>query len=122
MAKKSPTISYEPREQLDGELEQAIGEILSAEGEAKRIIDRAEASVKAIQLDAATRERGMREHAISTAATKKTEAVKAAEANAEEEVARIIAEAEAQGKALVEAKRKDIEKRAAELFDALRGK
>lgn len=113
---------YEPRERLDSELEQAIGEILSAEGEAKRIIERAEASVKAIQLDASTRERDMREHALSSAAVKKTEAVKQAEEQADAEVAEMIAQARKDGEALVKSKSKDIEKRATELFAELRGK
>ncbi len=122
MAKKQPLIAYEPRERLDGELEQSIGEILSAEDEAKRIIARAEASVKAMQLDSSTRERDMRERAIAAVANKKAEAVKAAEKRADEKVADILADAEKRGKALVESKRKDIEKRADALFDMLRGK
>ena len=122
MAKKEPTIAYEPRERLDSELEQAIGEILSAEDEAKRIIDRAEASVKAIQLDASTREREMRERAVANAASKKTEAVKKAEAQADAEVSQLIEKAKADGEALVKSKQKAIEKRATELFDILRGK
>lgn len=122
MAKKQPILSYEPREKLDGELAQAIGEILSAEDEAKRIIDRAEASVKAIQLDASTREREMRERAVSNAAAKKAEAIKKAEANANAEVEKLMQKAKAEGEALVSQKQKQVEKRATELFDMLRGK
>lgn len=122
MAKKQPILSYEPREKLDGELEQAIGEILSAEDEAKRIIDRAEASVKAIQLDASTREREMRERAASNAAAKRASAVKAATATADAEVKELMQKARADGEALVKSKKGDIEKRAAALFDMLRGK
>ncbi|MCH5163261.1 MAG: hypothetical protein J1G38_07240 [Clostridiales bacterium] len=122
MAKKQPIISYEPREKLDGELEQAIGDILSAEDEAKRIIGRAEESVKAIGLDGATRERNMREHAETVAALKKSEAVKNAEKEADAAVADMIEKAHEKGKALVKEKSKAIEKRANELFDELRGK
>lgn len=118
---KKPAMSYEPRERLDGELERAIGEILSAEDEAKSILNRAEASVKSVQLDATTSERRAREHAATRAAAYKAAEVKAAAEAADDEVSRMLENAEKEGKALLEKKRAAIEKRACELFDGLRG-
>ncbi len=118
---KKPVSTYEPRERLDGELERAIGEILSAEDEAKRILYRAEASVKAVQLDAANRERQAREHSVKSSADYRASAIATAAVEADKEVARMIENAEKEGKALSEKNRAAVEKRAEELFAVLRG-
>ena len=111
MAKKQAAFEYRDRAELDEELNSAIGEILSAEEQAKRSVEHAEESVKAVQLDGATRERAMRED--------NARAVAEAIANADEECKKLVAEAEEQGKKLIASKRKSIEKRAAELFAQL---
>lgn len=118
---KNKVTVYEPRERLDAELEQAIGDILSAEDEAKRIIGKAEASVKAVQLDAAASERQARENAAKIVAAYRAAALKRADEQAEEEVGQMIMTARKEGEALVKNKRAAIEKRACELFDMLRG-
>ncbi len=122
MPKKNVTTVYEPRERQDSELERAIGEILSAEDEARRIIDRAEASVEAIRLDAAAREREMNERAVVSAAAEKAKAVKGAEARADAAVKKIQEDAETRGKALFDGCRTAMDKRISELFDMVRGK
>ena len=122
MAKKQPELQYEERAKLDAELEAAVGEILSAEEEARRIIETAEASAKSIQLDGAARERDLRTHAVKQAAADKVKAIADAEARADEECARMKSDAEKAGAKLVESKRKAAAARADELFRMLGGK
>ena len=78
MADKKQQVEYADREELDAQLNSAIGEILSAEEQAGRIIAQAEASVKAIQLDGATREREMRDIGAKKIAAERDAALKAA--------------------------------------------
>ena len=119
MSANKATVEYASRESLDGELSAAIEDILSAEAEARRIIAQAENSVKAIQLDGATRERDMRAAAVSEAARNKEKAVEDAAARAEEECENMRAEAQKHGAALVANNRKNIEKLATELLKSL---
>ena len=67
--KNTQKVVYEDRETLDAELNSAIADILSAEHEAARIVAQAEASVKAVQLDYANRERALRERAAAAGIT-----------------------------------------------------
>lgn len=119
MAEKQASLEYRDRAELDDELNAAIGEILSAEEQAKRSVEHAEASVKAVQLDGATRERAMREDNARAIAEFKERAVADAVAKADEECKRLVSAAEENGKILIASKRKSIEKRAAELFDMI---
>ena len=119
MANKKPVVEYAEREELDGELTATIENILAAEAEARRIIEQAEASVKAIQLDGATRERDMRNAAISEGARNKERAVEDAAARAEAECEKMRSDAERSGEALVANNRKNIEKLATELLKSL---
>ena len=114
-----PETNYEPREKADGELEKAIGEILSAEDEAKRIVAQAEASVKAIQLDAAARERSLREQSVKDAAALKSAELEKAHRRAETDGKKLIADAEKAGKDLLKEKGSDIDKCAKKLFAEL---
>lgn len=118
MADKSE-LTYAPREEVDGELERAIGEILSAEDEAKRIVAQAEASVKAIQLDAATRERSARENVVREGAALKAAALEKAHERAEADSKKLVENARQKGKELTESKRTDMERCAKKLFAEL---
>ncbi len=115
-------VEYKDRETLDSELMSAIGGILSAEAEAKRIIEKAEASVKAIQLDATTRERTLRDAYAKDDAAYRDGALSDAMKRAESDSAEIVAKAEKDGEALVKIKRADIDKIAQELFKSLGSK
>ncbi len=121
MAKKTETV-YEPRERLDSELNAAIGEILSAEAEARSIIEQAQATVKSIELDAAAQERFSRDRAVKDAAAQREKAMADAAAKADNDAQKLVADAEKRGAQLFEAKRGQIDARAAELFKELRGK
>lgn len=113
---------YKDREQLDNELLTEISEILSAEAEAKRIVEQAEEAAKAIQLDAAAQERTLREAYSRDEAAYRDEAVSSAILRAEKESATLIKKAEEDGAALVKQKQSAIVKRAQELFKSLGGK
>lgn len=119
MANKKPAVQYAERENLDGELNAAIESILSAEAEARRIIAQAEMSVKAIQLDAATRERDLKASAVGEAAVAKDKAVADAVERAEAECEKMRADAEKRGNMIVDGNRKNIDKIAAELIKSL---
>lgn len=122
MPKKTVDIQYADREEQDGALNAAISEILSAEEEARRIIAKAEASVKAMQLDGAVRERTLREQSALEATAKREKAITDAAARGEADAQKLAEDAEIRGKELFESKRKAIDARAAELFEQLRGK
>ncbi len=119
MANKKPAVEYAERESLDSELSAAIEHILSAEAEARRIIAQAEMSVKAIQLDAATRERDLKSNAVGEAAIAKDKAIADAAARAEAECEKMRADAEKRGEQIVDANRKNIDKLATELLKSL---
>ena len=112
MAKKIEPVMYGDRDSLDENLQSVLAEVKSAEEEAKRIIAQAEASVKAIQLDAANRERDMKERSKTVTA--------AARAQAERE--KRVRAAEEQGERLIAEKQKAVAARTAELYAALGGK
>lgn len=122
MAKQHNEVEYADREALDSELNAAINEILSAEEEARRIIAKAEASVKATQLDVATRERTLREQSALSATARREKAITEAAARAEADAQKLAEDAEKRGTELFESKRKAIDARASELFKELRGK
>lgn len=119
MADKEQDLQYADREALDAELVRAVSDILSAEQEAKQIIAQAEASVKAMMLDRANRERDMREVSAKTIAAAHDEAVNGAKKRAEAESARRIAAAEKAGEELFASKQKQINSVAAALYKAL---
>lgn len=116
---KSPSVNYDNRDVLDTELERAISEILSAEAEARRIIEQAAESVKAVQLDGATRERDMRAAAVLYARDSKATAVKKSNELAETECERLINQAEKTGAELYSSKKSDIRSIADELYRSL---
>ncbi len=121
MASK-PDVEYGEREALDGELAHAVDEILAAEVQATQIIEKAEASAKAIQLDGAARERAMRDEYARADAKYRADALAATGKRADAECEKLVAAAQKDGEKLVAAKKADIEKRAKELFSALGGK
>lgn len=121
MADKKQQVEYADREELDAQLNSAIGEILSAEEQAGRIIAQAEASVKAIQLDGATREREMRDIGARKIAAERDAALKAAAETASAECERRLAEVTAEASGLIKANAKKIQTIADELFKTLGG-
>ncbi len=103
-------------------MQSVLAEVKSAEEEAKRIIAQAEASVKAIQLDAANRERDMKERSKTVTAQAHDEAIAAAAARAQAEREKRVRAAEEQGERLISEKQKAVAARTAELYAALGGK
>ncbi len=122
MAKKIEPVMYGDRDSLDENLQSVLAEVKSAEEEAKRIIAQAEASVKAIQLDAANRERDMKERSKTVTAQAHDEAIAAAAARAQAEREKRVHAAEEQGERLIAEKQKAVAARTAELYAALGGK
>ncbi len=122
MAKKIEPVMYGDRDSLDENLQSVLAEVKSAEEEAKRIIAQAEASVKAIQLDAANRERDMKERSKTVTAQAHDEAIAAAAARAQAEREKRVRAAEEQGERLISEKQKAVAARTAELYAALGGK
>lgn len=122
MAKKIEPVMYGDRDSLDENLQSVLAEVKSAEEEAKRIIAQAEASVKAIQLDAANRERDMKERSKTVTAQAHDEAIAAAAARAQAEREKRVRAAEEQGERLIDEKQKAVAARTAELYAALGGK
>ena len=122
MSKKTETIAYADRDALDEDLQSVLAEIASAEEEAKRIVAQAEASVKAIQLDTANRERDMKDRSKKITAQARDEALAAATARADKERARRVNAARDEGERLFADKQKAIAARVKELYAALGGK
>lgn len=122
MAKKIEPVMYGDRDSLDENLQSVLAEVKSAEEEAKRIIAQAEASVKAIQLDAANRERDMKERSKTVTSQAHDEAIAAAAARAQAEREKRVRAAEEQGERLIAEKQKAVAARTAELYAALGGK
>ena len=122
MAKKIEPVMYGDRDSLDENLQSVLAEVKSAEEEAKRIIAQAEASVKAIQLDAANRERDMKERSKTVTAQAHDEAIAAAAASAQAEREKRVRAAEEQGERLISEKQKAVAARTADLYAALGGK
>lgn len=114
-------MEYADRETLDVQLNMTIGEILSAEEQAGRTVAQAEASVKAIQLDGATREREMRDISAKKIAADREAALKAAAEKAGAECEKRLAEVKAQADGLVKSNSKKISAIADELFKTLGG-
>lgn len=122
MSKKTETIAYADRDALDEDLQSVLAEIASAEEEAKRIVAQAEASVKAIQLDTANRERDMKDRSKKITAQARDDALAAATARADKERARRVNAARDEGERLFADKQKAIAARVKELYAALGGK
>lgn len=122
MSENTETIAYADRDALDEDLQSVLAEIASAEEEAKRIVAQAEASVKAIQLDTANRERDMKERSKKITAQARDEALAAATARADKERARRVNAARDEGERLFTDKQKAIAARVKELYAALGGK
>lgn len=122
MSKNTETIAYADRDALDEDLQSVLAEIASAEEEAKRIVAQAEASVKAIQLDTANRERDMKDRSKKITAQARDEELAAATARADKERARRVNAARDEGERLFADKQKAIAARVKELYAALGGK
>lgn len=122
MSENTETIAYADRDALDEDLQSVLAEIASAEEEAKRIVAQAEASVKAIQLDTANRERDMKDRSKKITAQARDEALAAATARADKERARRVNAARDEGERLFADKQKAIAARVKELYAALGGK
>ena len=120
--KNTQKVVYEDRETLDAEINSAIADILSAEHEAARIVAQAEASVTAVQLDYANRERALRERAAVDTAKSRDDAVSAAAERARSESAKKLDATRESGKRLSDEKRKLIDEIAKELYVSLGGK
>lgn len=112
---------YADREQLDAELMSAIEDIRSAEAEAKLIVEKAEASVKAVQLDGAARERALREQTNKEIAATRERAMKNALQKASAERAARLNEAESESKRILSGKRAQIDELINELYSSLTG-
>lgn len=119
---KPEEMTYENREELDAQLSGVIADILSAEQEAKHIIAKAEENAKAIQLDASTRARNMREVSARTIAEAKAQKNAEATKRAEAERERRVAEANARGEKLIKEKEKQIAEQIKILYGSLGGK
>ena len=119
---KPEEMTYENREEQDAQLSCVIADILSAEQEAKHIIAKAEENAKAIQLDAATRARNMREVSSRTIAEAKEQKTADAIKRAEVEREKRVAEAVARGEKLIKEKDKAIAEQIKRLYGSLGGK
>lgn len=119
---KPEEMTYENREELDAQLSVVIADILSAEQEAKHIIAKAEENAKAIQLDAATRARNMREVSSRTIAEAKAQKTADAMKRAADEREKRVAEANARGEKLIKEKDKAITEQIKRLYGSLGGK
>ncbi len=120
MANKTDDVVYQSREALDGELVGAVSEILSAEAEARKIVEQAEASSKAVHLDGTARERVLRETCDRECAAYRNKVIAQAKAAAEEECKKLVENATAEGDGLFKDKQPIIKKRAAELLNGIR--
>lgn len=122
MAKQEEKIEYGDRETLDAELAVALGDIRSAEQEAKLIIAKAEETVKAIQLDSAARERDMKKTSGIAVSELRDKKLQLAAARAENERTALVNSAKAEGEKLVKTKAKSISERIEFLYRSLGGK
>ncbi|MCH5156210.1 MAG: hypothetical protein J1F69_06330 [Clostridiales bacterium] len=119
---KSEEMTYIDREAQDAQLSGVIADILSAEQEAKHIIERAEENAKAIQLGGANKARSMREVSSRTIAELKVKKTEDALKRASEERARRVQKAQAEGEKLIKEKDKAITEQIDRLFGSLGGK
>ena len=115
-------IVYGDRETLDAELASAVGDILSAEQEAKRIIAQAEETVKSVQLDYAAREKTLREASSRRIAEARDKALMDAAGRAEKERSERVAASEKEGAGLLKTKSKTIDELVKKLYASLGGK
>ncbi len=115
-------IVYGDRETLDAELASAVGDILSAEQEAKRIIAQAEETVKSVQLDYAAREKTLREASSRLIAEARDKALMDAAGRAEKERLERVAASEKEGAGLLKTKSKTIDELVKKLYASLGGK
>ncbi len=120
MAENTDNVVYQSREALDGELVGAVSEILSAEAEARKIVEQAEVSAKAVRLDGSARERVLRDACDRECAAYRDKVIAEAKADAAEECKKLVEKAEQDGDKLFKDKQPIIKKRAAELLDGIR--
>lgn len=120
MSNNAEELKYDNRDLLDSELVGAITDILSAEAQARVIIEQAEVSANAVRLDGATRERNLREAYERENATYRDRVIAEAKQKADAQCKKLIEDACAQGDKLVKEKQPIIKKRAAELLDSIR--
>lgn len=113
---------YEDREALDAQLSGVLADILSAEQEAKHIIERAEENAKAIQLDGATKARNMREVSSRTVAEAKAQKNADALARAQAEREKRVKKAQESGEKLIKEKDKLIAQQIDRLYAMIGGK
>lgn len=119
---KQAEMTYQDREALDAQLSGVIADILSAEQEAKHIIAKAEENAKAIQLDGATRARGMREVSARTLAEAKAQMTDDALKRAEIERNKRVEKAQADGEKLIKQKENLISEQINRLYVSIGGK
>ncbi|MCH5161150.1 MAG: hypothetical protein J1G04_03880 [Clostridiales bacterium] len=120
MSNNAEELKYDNRDLLDSELVGAITDILSAEAQARVIIEQAEVSANAVRLDGATRERNLREAYERENAAYRDRVIAEAKQKADAQCKKLIEDACAQGDKLVKEKQPIIKKRAAELLDSIR--
>lgn len=115
------TMTYESREELDKSFETAVNDILSAEREAKAIVEQADETVRELSRDVAAREKEMREAQRLALKAARAEAIKTACEDGEKQAEQIKQRAQKAGDELVAQKQKQISKLADELFAAVGG-
>ncbi len=122
MAKREQAFSYDDRDALDEQLHGAIADILSAEEQSKHIVAQAQETVKAVQLNGATREREMKETSARIISEARDEAIKDAVERARAEREKRVEAARRNGEKLAESKRETVNTLANELYAAIGGK
>lgn len=113
---------YENREELDAQLSDVISDILSAEQEAKHIIERAEESAKAVAHGGAVEMRSLREASSRTIAEAKAKKTQDASIRAAAEREKRVKKAQELGEKLIKEKDKAITEQINRLFEGLGGK
>ena len=113
---------YENREELDARLSDVISDILSAEQEAKHIIERAEESAKAVAHGGAVQMRTMREESSRMITEAKAKKAEDASRRAAEEREKRVKQARQKGEKLIKEKEKAIAEQINRLFEGLGGK
>lgn len=113
---------YADREEQDSALMSAIDDILSAEEQAKRILDEAEEQAKTIRADAAAKEHALCEEHAKRLNVKRDELVRAAIERAAAEGKVRAEKANTDGEKLVAEKKSQIAKRIDILYADIGGK
>lgn len=113
---------YESRAEQDKALTSAVQDILSAEEQAKRIIEEAEEQAKSLRAEAAAKERELREAQAVKLNAKRDELVRAAIERAAKESKARAEQADAEGAKLMQSKNKQIDKCITQLYAGIGGK